>query len=171
MRFFFSHFLLTATLASLSAEASRLQPRGQAAAAASSYRISQRVVPFINNLHARARSAIRQKNYKVASELYKSILYRFPEHVQVPPTALEDTYLLMALQHQREQRIEDARSTFQEGLKRTSLSSKLLTSLALMESKQEGRKRLAQNIVKAVEKMDPERGVPLHRWKMFSERP
>uniref|UniRef100_A0A7S4DX25 Tetratricopeptide repeat protein n=1 Tax=Lotharella globosa TaxID=91324 RepID=A0A7S4DX25_9EUKA len=142
---------------------------GLAKSKPSSYRISTRIVPFINNLHARARTAIRQKNYNVASEIYKSILYRFPEHVEVPRKMLEDTYLLMALQHQREKRIEDARITFKEGLKRTSLSSKLLTALALMESKQEGRIYCARSIVKGVKKCDPERGVPLFKWKIFSD--
>lgn len=143
-------------------------PAHKSTTTCASHRISNRVVPFIDNLHAKARSAIRDRRYRVASEIYKTILYQLPEHVDVPAKLLEDTYLLMALHKQREKQVEQARMMFGEGLKRIRNSPKLLTALALMESK-EGRMRTARCIVQLVKNWDPQRGEPLSKWKMFEK--
>eukprot|EP00468_Gymnochlora_sp_CCMP2014_P014870 CAMPEP_0167770352 /NCGR_PEP_ID=MMETSP0110_2-20121227/17880_1 /TAXON_ID=629695 /ORGANISM="Gymnochlora sp., Strain CCMP2014" /LENGTH=212 /DNA_ID=CAMNT_0007659537 /DNA_START=25 /DNA_END=663 /DNA_ORIENTATION=- len=126
----------------------------------SSSKISSRVAPFVSSLHAKARSAIRARRYHVASEIYKTILYQLPEWVDVPKEQLEDTYLLKALQDKREG----------EGMRVCSGSSKLLTALALLESKK-GDLETAKKIVRAVSIMDPARGVPLVKWKQFREDP
>eukprot|EP00471_Norrisiella_sphaerica_P009682 CAMPEP_0184495996 /NCGR_PEP_ID=MMETSP0113_2-20130426/32884_1 /TAXON_ID=91329 /ORGANISM="Norrisiella sphaerica, Strain BC52" /LENGTH=167 /DNA_ID=CAMNT_0026882449 /DNA_START=269 /DNA_END=772 /DNA_ORIENTATION=- len=135
-------------------------------------RISQRVGPFVNSLHAKARVAIREKRYKVASEIYKTILTQLPERVEIPASQLEDTYLLLALHNQRQKSIEDARKTFAQGLQkmRKTGSPKLLTALALMESKN-GRMKKAKYLVQYLRDQFPEKGESLAKWKMFNEIP
>eukprot|EP00466_Bigelowiella_natans_P009713 jgi/Bigna1/76411/fgenesh1_pg.41_\ len=145
---------------------------------ASCSRISQRVAPFVSGLHARARSAIReispsrlsfeQKRYTVASEIYNTIVHQLPEHVDVPEDLLEETYLLKALHDQRLERVQDARKTFSEGLRKTQRAPKLLTALALMESKN-GNMRRAKRLVKYIADVDPQRGALLAKWKIFAD--
>mmetsp|Transcript_40933 Transcript_40933/g.65813 ORF Transcript_40933/g.65813 Transcript_40933/m.65813 type:complete len:178 (-) Transcript_40933:329-862(-) len=135
---------------------------------ASCSRISQRVAPFVSGLHARARSAIREKRYTVASEIYNTIVHQLPEHVDVPEDLLEETYLLKALHDQRLERVQDARKTFSEGLRKTQRAPKLLTALALMESKN-GNMRRAKRLVKYIADVDPQRGALLAKWKIFAD--
>jgi len=131
-------------------------------------RISQRVAPFVSGLHARARSAIREKRYTVASEIYNTIVHQLPEHVDVPEELLEETYLLKALHDQRLERVQDARKTFSEGLRKTQHAPKLLTALALMESKN-GNMLRAKRLVKFIADVDPQRGALLAKWKIFAD--
>uniref|UniRef100_A0A7R9UDI7 Tetratricopeptide repeat protein n=1 Tax=Pinguiococcus pyrenoidosus TaxID=172671 RepID=A0A7R9UDI7_9STRA len=128
--------------------------------------IGARMEPRVTRLHSRARAAIRDGQYDLATELYNSILYRMPRRGDVSPATIERTYLLLALHEQRKGRVDVARRIFNEGIVHFPHSTKLLVALALMESKN-GYVDKAIKLVKKAAVRNPERCAMVLKWKIF----